>query len=123
MSIVDAPVAVSESSPTVGSRAAAFIHAAQSAAADGLTWREFGELLLALVRMLVASYDDVKTMSGEQKKAAVLLAVGELFDAVADKAVPVVVWPLWVLARPAVRALVVALASGAIEQLLPLVRG
>jgi hypothetical protein len=48
--------------------------------------------------------------------------VGDLFDAVADRAVPIVALPLWVVARPAVRSLVLALASGAIEQLLWLVR-
>jgi hypothetical protein len=52
----------------------------------------------------------------------VLEAVASLFDALADKAVPVSAWPLWMLARPAVRSLVIALASGAVEQILPLVR-
>jgi hypothetical protein len=124
MSIADAPVAVASHVPASGpiARAAAFIHAAQSAAADGLTWREFGELALALVRLLVESYEDVKDMSGEAKKAAVLVAVADLFDAVADRAVPTVLWPVWMLARPAVRSLVVALASGAVEQVLSLVR-
>jgi len=122
--ISDAPVAVATSDPTRGpvTRAEAFIHAAQSAAADGLTWREFGELALALVRLLVESYEDVKDMSGEAKKAAVLVAVADLFDAVADKAVPTVLWPVWMLARPAVRSLVVALAAGAVEEVLSLVR-
>jgi hypothetical protein len=45
-----------------------------------------------------------------------------LFDQLADKAVPVVVWPVWILARPAIRALVLAIASGAIEIVLPLTR-
>jgi hypothetical protein len=61
-------------------------------------------------------------MSGEAKKAAVLVAVADLFDAVADKAVPTVLWPVWMLARPAVRSLVVAIAAGAVEQVLSLVR-
>ncbi len=62
------------------------------------------------------------TLTGEQKKALALEAVGDLFDAVADRAVPPIAWPVWIVARPAVRSLVLALASGAIEQLLPLVR-
>jgi hypothetical protein len=124
MSIADAPVAVASYVPSSGpiARAAAFIHAAQSAAADGLTWQEFSELSMALVRLLVQSYEDVKDMSGEAKKAAVLVAVADLFDAVADKAVPTVLWPVWMFARPAVRSLVVALAAGAVEQVLSLVR-
>ena len=48
--------------------------------------------------------------------------IGDLFDAVADKAVPTVLWPVWILARPAVRSLVVSLAAGAVEQVLQLVR-
>jgi hypothetical protein len=40
----------------------------------------------------------------------------------ADNCIPLVLWPVWGLARGPVRLLVLALASGAIEQLLPLVR-
>ena len=100
----------------------AFVESAKSAAADGLTWSEFGELLVAFLRMAVSLYDDVVGMTGEEKKAAVLDGVAALFDAVADRCVPLVLWPLWGLARGPVRLLVLALASGAIEQLLPLVR-
>jgi hypothetical protein len=124
MSVSDAPVFVASRVPASGpiARAAAFISAAQTSAADGLTWQEFGELSLALVRLLVESYEDVKGMTGDAKKAAVLVAVADLFDAVADKAVPTVLWPVWMLARPAVRSLIVALAAGAVEQVLSLVR-
>lgn len=101
---------------------AAFIQAAREAAADGLTWAEFGELLLSLLRLVVTTLDTVSGLTGPQKKALALEAVVSLFDAVADKAVPTMLWPLWILARPAVRSLVVSLAAGAIEQLLPLVR-
>lgn len=101
----------------------AFLQSARVVAADGLTWGEFGELFVSLVRLSVQALDVVAGMTGEQKKAAVLAAVGSLFDAVADKAIPSTLYPLWVLARPAVRSLVLALASGAVEQILPLVRG
>ena len=100
----------------------AFISAAKSAAADGLTWQEFGELLVAFLRLSTALYDEVAAMTGAEKKAAVLDAVGRLFDAVADKCIPLAAYPIWYIARPAVRSLVLALASGAVEQLLPLVR-
>jgi hypothetical protein len=33
-----------------------------------------------------------------------------------------VAWPVYIIARPAIRALVLALAGGVIESLLPLVR-
>ena len=100
----------------------AFVETARSTAADGLTWSEFGELLVAFLRLAVSLYDDVVGMTGEEKKAAVLDGVAALFDAVADRCVPLMLWPLWGLARGPVRILVLALASGAIEQLLPLVR-
>jgi hypothetical protein len=48
--------------------------------------------------------------------------VAHLFDAVADQAVPAAVYPLWLIVRFPIRSLVLAIASGAIEQLLPLVR-
>lgn len=99
-----------------------FIKSARVAAADGLTWGEFGELLLALLRMVVAALDSVAVMSGAEKKAFAIDAIARLFDAVADKAVPVAVYPLWLVARPAVRSLVLALAGGVLEQLLPIVR-
>lgn len=99
-----------------------YIAAAKVAAADGLTWQEFGELLLALLRIVVAALDSVATLSGAEKKAMAIDAVARLFDAVADYAVPVAAYPLWLVARPAVRSLVLALAGGVLEQLLPLVR-
>lgn len=100
----------------------AFISTAKSASADGLTWAEFGDLMLALLRLVVPTLDTFRSVSGPEKKAFALEAVGMLFDAVADKAVPVAVWPIWLIVRPAVRSLVIAMASGAVEQLLPLLR-
>ena len=103
-------------------KVALYIAAARSAAADGLTWGEFGELMLALVKLVVSFLDDVSTMSGAEKKGFALDAVARLFDAVADYAVPVTAYPIWILARPAVRSLVLAIAGGVLEQLLPIVR-
>lgn len=100
----------------------AFIETARTAANDGLTWAEFGDLLIALLRLVITFLDTVSLLTGPEKKALALDAVAGLFDAVADKAVPSVAWPIWFLARPAVRSLVLAVAAGAIEQLLPLVR-
>lgn len=122
--ISDAPLTVATNGWTSAfGKARAFIETATVAASNGLTWREFGELMVALLRLLTEAYDGVVTMTGEQKKAAVLDAVGQLFDALADKAVPTLAWPLWVIAKPAVRSLVLAIAAGAVEQVLPLVRG
>jgi hypothetical protein len=120
--ISDAPIAAAQSATSVLARFDAFIGAAKSASAGGITWSEFGELLLALIRMGVDTLDVFKAIPGSEKKQMVLEAIGRLFDAVAVMATPLAVYPLWFLARPAIRSLVLALASGAIEQVLPLVR-
>lgn len=104
-------------------KAAAFLRSAQAAAADGLTWQEFGELLVALLRTLVSSYDTVVSLDGVAKKALVLESAGQLFDLLADKCVPLLWWPAWMLCRPAIRMLVLALSGGAVEQILRMVRG
>lgn len=120
--IASAPLAAAETSSGLLDKVAAFVSAARTAAADGLTWAEFGELMTGLLRLVVSVLDTVDGLSGPQKKAFALEAIGDLFDAVADRAVPLAVWPVWILVRPAVRSLVLAIASGAIEQILPLVR-
>jgi hypothetical protein len=116
------PIAAAGSVSGLLDKVNAFIVAAKATAADGITWGEFGELLLALLRMVVSFLDAVSLMTGAEKKAFALDAIGRLFDAVADRAVPLAVYPLWLVARPAVRSLVLALAGGVLEQLLPIVR-
>lgn len=120
--VVAAKQAAADASEGLLSKVAAFIDAATLAAVDGLTWSEFGELMLSLLRLVVSSLDLVASLTGPQKKTLAVDAVARLFDAVADQAVPAAVYPLWLLVRSPVRAIVVALAAGAIEQLLPLVR-
>jgi hypothetical protein len=122
MSITTVPITEAVDQPGLLDKITTYIASAKVAAADGLTWSEFGELLLALLRLVVSALDSVATLSGREKKALALDAVARLFDAVADYAVPVTLYPIWLVARPAVRSLVLALAGGVIEQLLPLVR-
>lgn len=100
---------------------AAFIDKAVYLSAGGLTLPEFGRLAVDLMRLVIGLVDKLAA-SGADKKAIVLDAVGQLFDAVADKAVPLAAYPLFVLLRPAMRALCLAIAAGAVESLLPLVR-
>lgn len=121
--MVDAPAAVAAPLDSFTAKVSAFVAAARSAATDGLTWAEFGQLLVSLLRLCVTTLDAVTGMSGAEKKAAVLAAAASLFDAVADKAVPSAAFPLWVLVRPAVRSLVLAIAAGAMEQVLTITRG
>lgn len=126
--ISSAPVAASAnygeqygSSDAMG-KVIAFISTAKLAAADGLTIAEFSELTVALLRVAVATIDSLNA-SGQEKKAWVLESVAALFDAVADKMVPAVAWPIWIIVKPAMRSLVLLAASGAIEAILPLLRG
>jgi hypothetical protein len=99
----------------------AFIAVAQIKAKGGLTVAEFGELFLALMRIAIEAVDALNA-AGDQKKALVLEALDDLFEALADKAVPLYAYPFWIIARPAIKAAVMAAASGAIEVVLSWVR-
>lgn len=107
----------------VAGKVAAFLQAARVAAADGLTWAEFGTLLVSLLRISIQALDVMSNLTGAEKKEIALHAVASLFDLVADRCVPWAMLPVWMIARPAVRSLVLALASGAIETMLPMIRG
>lgn len=120
--IADAPIAAATPFDDLARRVTAFLGTAQSAAEGGVTWVEFGELMVALLRLSIHAADTLTGMGGAEKKALVMEAVAALFDTVADRAIPLYAYPLWVIARPAVRSLVLALASGAVEILLPMVR-
>ena len=120
--ITDAPIAAAGRFDDLARRVQAFLVTAESAAAGGITWSEFGELLLALLRLAIHAADTLTGLTGAEKKALVLEAVAALFDTVADKAVPAAMYPLWLIARGSVRSLILALASGAVEILLPMVR-
>jgi len=103
-------------------RVRSFIADARLTASDGITWIEFGTLLIGLLRLVIEGLDHVQTLTGPEKKELALAAVAALFDAVAANCLPLAAWPMWVVIRPALRSLVLALASGAIESMLPLVR-
>jgi hypothetical protein len=115
------PVFAASGLPGVADKVRAFIAAASSAASGGISVAEFGELTVALLRVAMAAVDSLPD-DGAAKKAWVLEAVGLLFDSVADKCVPMLAYPVWLVVRPAVRSLVLMAAAGAIEAMLPLVR-
>lgn len=114
---------VSASAPleSLGAKVKAFLTIAGLKSQGGLTVSEFGELFLALMRLAIETADTLDT-AGPLKKEMVLDALGELFDELADKVVPLYLWPIWVIAKPAVRAALLAAASGGIEIMLQLVR-
>lgn len=119
--IAEAPLAAAASVSQVLEKIRAFVATAQSVAADGLTIGEFAELSVSLIRVTVEAVDSIP-IDGPAKKAWVLEGIALLFDAVADRAIPIAVYPVWLLIRSPVRSLVLAVAGGAIESILPLVR-
>lgn len=113
-----------ENSPhlsAVIAKAKAYIDEAKAAAAGGLTVAEFSQLAIGLLRLVVSAIDSVP-LDGVSKKQYVLSCLELLFDSVADRMVPLYLVPLWLPLRSTVKFVVLSAASGAIEQLLPLVR-
>lgn len=119
--ISEAPSIAARDQAGFEDKLSAFLAIARLKAYGGITVAEFGELLIAAMRMAVAAVDALPT-DGAAKKAMVIAAVGVVFDSLADYMVPTLAYPFWVVARPAVRSLVLMFAAGAIESLLPLVR-
>lgn len=121
--ISEAPLRAADGLLTLNEQARAYIVIARAKAADGLTIAEVAELVISGVRLGIAAVDGVASMTGAERKAAVMQLAGQLFDEFSDKAIPLPAWPFWLLVKPAARMLALALVSGAIESLLPLVRG
>jgi hypothetical protein len=119
--ISDAPAIAASQFSNVIDATRAYVVTAKLIARDGLTWSEFGELLIGLLRIAVGAANTLSA-PGADKKAAVLQSAAALFDGVAGLAMPFWQRPFWSIVRPAVRQLVLAIAAGAIEQLLPMVR-
>lgn len=115
-------VAVGDNLHAIVTQITAFLAAARTQAAAGMTWQRFGELLVQLLHQAVTSLDVISGLTGPEKKALVLTAVASLFDSVADRCVPITLYPFWSIIRPATRTFVLAIASGAIESLLPITR-
>ena len=95
---------------------------ARARAEGGLTWQEIGEIVQDGIQVAVAAADEL-TNPGAEKKELVLAFVGALFDVIA----PAVPMPWWVspfrpLIRPLLRAIVLQLASGAVEVILARLR-
>lgn len=120
--VADAPIAAARPFSDIADKVTAFLVTARVSAKDGLTWMEFGALVAALVRLSVETLDATQNLTGEEKRQIVLEAVGVLFDSLAVLCVPMTMYPFWYFVRPAARALVIAIAAGTIETLLPLVR-
>ena len=119
--IAEASIRAATRFTDVVAAARAYVLTARLAAADGITWAEFGELLTGLLAVLTSAAE-ILNAPGEEKKAIVIDAAASLFDATADKCVSPWLWAFWLVIRPSVRSLVLAIAAGSMEQILPLVR-
>ena len=119
--ISSAPTLAANDLASLAEKVRAFVSVAKLKAAGGITLAEFGELLVALMKIAIDAADAIP-VDGAERKQFVLNAVGLLFDALADKCIPALAWPIWVILKPAARQLLLLIASGAIESLLPLVR-
>lgn len=119
--ITEAAVAAASSPKVLSEKVMLFVQTAKGLATDGLSLSDFGELLIALLRLCVSFLDSIPD-TGEAKKAYALEAVALLYDELIDKIIPLWVWPIWMILKPAARPLIMAIASGALESLLPLVR-
>lgn len=115
------PISAARDIKTLGDQVKAFVVSAREAAEDGLTVSEFAELAVALLRLVITTLDSIP-VEGDQKKRWAVDAVAMLFDETADKVVPTIAWPIWMIVRPTVRQLVLLATAGAIESLLPIVR-
>jgi hypothetical protein len=119
--ISSAPIAATTDLLSLADKVRAFVATAKSAAAGGVTVSEFAELTVSILKIAMSAADAIP-VDGADRKVFVLNAVALLFDNVADRCIPTLAWPVWLIVKPAARQLLLLVASGAIESLLPLVR-
>ena len=98
-----------------------FVADCKAKARDGLTVAEFGAMVVELLRLAVAGLESIP-VDGAAKRAWALSVVALLYDSVAGYAVPLWLQPLWLVAKPLLRPLVLAAAGGALEQILGMIR-
>jgi hypothetical protein len=119
--ISEAPIEAAKPLVTLGDKVKAYVAVARLKAADGLSIAELSELIVSAMRMAIAALDSIP-VDGVERKAIVIAFVGDIFDEFADRVVPLPAWPVWIIAKPTVRIIALAIAAGATEALLPLVR-
>ena len=117
----DGPSIAADALPSLAEKMKSFCVVAILKSANGITVSEFSELTLALMRISIAAADAVP-VSGPERKEFVLAGVGLLFDSVADRMIPVLAWPVWILLKPMARTFTLSMASGGIEAILPLLK-
>lgn len=81
------------------------------AAAGGITVAELGSLLVQTLQLAIRVANLIPNDSDQRRELAVE-AVAKIFDAVADRCVPMLLLPVWWIVRPAVRAAILASVAG-----------
>jgi hypothetical protein len=119
--VADSAINAANDATGLADKVKAYVQRAKELASDGLSVADFAELATSLLRLVVSALDSIPA-DGEQKKVWAVAAVATLFDAVADKCVPIYFVPFWVVSRPTVRAIVLLAAGGVVQSLLPIVR-
>ena len=118
---MNSAIAAANESPALSDKVKAYVLHAKTLAKDGISVGDFAELATSLLRLVVSALDSIPS-DGAQKKVWAVAAVATLFDAVADKCVPIYCVPIWIVSRPTVRAIVLLAAGGVVESLIPIVR-
>lgn len=90
-------------------------------AANGFTISEFSEIMFEVLRLTISAVDSLP-VDGAERKVLVLDYISEVFDEFADRVIPLWLFPIWILIQPAIKNLTLAISSGVIEKLLPVVR-
>lgn len=93
-----------------------FVAHVQLLAQDGLTLSELGQIFGELTWLLVHAAEDLADATGEEKKAAVLSAVGYVYDVLAPYIpLPMFVSPFRRFLREPIKQIVLLLVSGLVE--------
>jgi hypothetical protein len=119
--VADSAITAANDAPGLAEKVKAYVLHAKTLAKDGISVADFAELATSLLRLVVSALDSIPA-DGDQKKIWAVAAVATLFDAVADKCVPVYFVPFWLVSRPTFRAIVLLAAGGVVESLIPIVR-
>jgi len=115
------PLLIASEKRGLHDRVTAYIAATREKAADGLTIAELVELTIGAMRLAIAAIDELD-MAGDAKKQLVTDLAGNMWDEFGRLLLPAALRPAFWLLGPTLRSLVIALAAGAVDALLPLVR-
>ncbi len=107
--------------PMPPSRLGKFMQEVNERAKDGISLQDFSAIFFGGLRLAVAAVDAIP-IEGVERKRMVMHFAGTLFDKYADKMIPIYVYPFWFVVKPAAKMLLMSLAAGAVEAILPLVR-